>query len=103
MPPANSFSRHYYDLAMLLDTDDGKIAATDFDLFVQAAKHKTTFFRSGWANYDITRPGTPQLLLRETRIKDLRADYRAMTSMILMKILYHLMTYLRRLRRFKKQ
>lgn len=81
-PTPQYFSRHYYDLAMLLDTDDGKIAAMDFELLAQVARHKTTFFRSGWANYDTARPGTLQLLPHETRIKDLRADYRAMAPMM---------------------
>ncbi|WP_211104277.1 nucleotidyl transferase AbiEii/AbiGii toxin family protein [Azospirillum sp. Sh1] len=81
-PTPQYFSRHYYDLAMLLDTDDGKIAAMDFGLLAQVARHKTTFFRSGWANYDTARPGTLQLLPHETRIKDLRADYRAMATMM---------------------
>ena len=45
--PPQYFSRHYYDLAMLLDTDEGKAAATDFDLLEAVAKHKATFFRVG--------------------------------------------------------
>lgn len=81
-PTPQYFSRHYYDLAMLLDTSDGKIAAEDFELLAQVAKHKATFFRSGWANYDTARPGTLQLLPHETRIKDLRTDYRAMAPMM---------------------
>jgi hypothetical protein len=76
------FSRHYYDLAMLLDTDEGKAAAADFDLLATVAKHKATFFRSGWASYDTAQPGTLQLLPSEARIKDLRADYRAMAPMM---------------------
>lgn len=81
-PTPQYFSRHYYDLAMLLDTEEGKAAATDFALLVQVAKHKTTFFRSSWASYETARPGTLQLLPREMRIKDLRADYRAMAPMM---------------------
>ena len=76
------FSRHYYDLAMLLDTDEGQAAAADFDLLATVAKHKATFFRSGWASYDTAQPGTLQLLPSEARIKDLRADYRAMAPMM---------------------
>ena len=76
------FSRHYYDLAMLLDTDEGKAAAADFDLLATVAKHKATFFRSGWASYDTARPGTLRLMPSEARIKDLRADYRAMAPMM---------------------
>lgn len=80
--PPQYFSRHYYDLAMLLDSDEGKAAATDLELLVTVAKHKTTFFRSGWANYDAARPGTLQLMPSEARIKALRADYRAMAPMM---------------------
>ncbi|MCD1265363.1 nucleotidyl transferase AbiEii/AbiGii toxin family protein [Shinella sumterensis] len=76
------FSRHYYDLAMLLDTEEGKAAAGDFDLLVTVAKHKATFFRSSWARYDTARPGTLRLMPAESRIKDLRADYRAMAPMM---------------------
>ncbi|MCW5720454.1 MAG: nucleotidyl transferase AbiEii/AbiGii toxin family protein [Devosia sp.] len=76
------FSRHYYDLAMLLDTDEGKAAVTDFELLAQVAKHKATFFRSGWASYDTAQPGKLRLLPNEARMKDLRADYRAMAPMM---------------------
>ncbi len=76
------FSRHYYDLAMLLDTAEGKAAAGDYDLLATVAKHKATFFRSGWANYETACPGTIRLLPGEARIDDLRADYRAMAPMM---------------------
>jgi hypothetical protein len=81
-PTPQYFSRHYYDVAMLLDTEDGKGAATDFELLGKVAKHKAVFFRSGWANYDSARPGTLRLMPPETRVKDLRTDYRDMASMM---------------------
>lgn len=81
-PTPQYFSRHYYDVAMLLDTEDGKAAVTDFDLLGQVAKHKSVFFRSGWASYETARPGTLQLLPAAHRIKDLRADYRDMAPMM---------------------
>lgn len=81
-PTPQYFSRHYYDLAMLLDTDEGKAAATDFDLLAQVAQHKATFFRSGWASYDTAKTGSLRLMPDEARIKDLRADYRAMAPMM---------------------
>lgn len=85
--PANSptpqyFSRHYYDLAMLLDTDEGKAAATDYEQLAHVVKHKATFLRSGWASYDTAQPGTLQLLPNEERLKDLHADYQAMAPMM---------------------
>lgn len=81
-PTPSYFSRHYYDLAMLLDTDEGKAAATDFELLLQVASHKATFFASAWASYDTARPGTLCLMPSEARITDLRADYRAMEPMM---------------------
>jgi hypothetical protein len=72
-PTPQYFSRHHYDIAMLLDTDDGKAATADFDLLEQVARHKAVFFRSGWASYDTARPGTLQLMPSEARLKDLRA------------------------------
>ena len=81
-PTPQYFSRHYYDLAMLLDTEEGKTAAVDFDLLAQVSKHKATFFRSGWASYHTAKPGSLRLVPDETRIKDLRSDYRAMAPMM---------------------
>ena len=81
-PTPQYFSRHYYDIAMLLDTEEGKAAAADFVLLEQVARHKAVFFRSSWASYDTARPGTFRLMPPETRLKDLRADYRAMAPMI---------------------
>lgn len=81
-PTPQYFSRHYYDLAMLLDTAEGQAAATDFDLLAQVASHKATFFRSGWASYDTARPGTLRLMPDAARVKDLRGDYRAMAPMM---------------------
>lgn len=67
---------------MLFDTEDGKAACNDFELLAQVAKHKAVFFRSAWASYDTACPGTLRLLPSEARIKDLRADYRAMAPMM---------------------
>lgn len=76
------FSRHYYDVAMLLDTEEGEAAASNFDLLATVAKHKAIFFRSSWASYDTAKPGTLRLMPSESRIKDLRSDYRAMAPMM---------------------
>ncbi len=81
-PTPQYFSRHYYDLAMLLDTDEGRAAVADVDLLAQVAHHKATFFRSRWASYDTARPGTLRLTPDDARVKDLKADYRAMAPMM---------------------
>jgi len=81
-PTPQYFSRHYYDLALLLESAEGQEAARDFDLLAQVANHKNIFFRSAWANYDTAAPGTLRLMPDEARIKDLRADYKAMAPMM---------------------
>lgn len=81
-PTPQYFSRHYYDLAMLLGTNEGQAAATNFGLLAQVAKHKAIFFRSAWSSYGTARPGTLRLMPNEARIKDLRVDYREMAPMM---------------------
>ncbi len=81
-PTPQYFSRHCYDLAMLLEIAEGQEAARDFDLLAQVANHKNIFFRSAWANYDTAKPRTMRLMPDEARIKDLRADYKAMAPMM---------------------
>lgn len=81
-PTKQYFSRHYYDVAMLLDTLEGKAASTDLDLLEQVAKHKAVFFNASWSRYDTARPGTLQLIPPKAKLKDLRADYRAMAPMM---------------------
>jgi len=81
-PTPQYFSRHYYDLAMLLDSEEGIAAAIDLELLATVAKHKATFFRSSWASYDTARPGTLRLMPNKERLKDLRFDYRAMAPMM---------------------
>lgn len=76
------FSRHYYDLATLAETDEGKEAMKDADLLKQVADHKSVFFRSAWASYDTARVGTLRLSPHPNRVADLRADYRKMAPMM---------------------
>jgi hypothetical protein len=75
-------SRHYYDLAALAGTDEGKEAIKDTELLKQVADHKSVFFRSAWASYDTARAGTLRLLPSSDRVADLRTDYRKMAPMM---------------------
>lgn len=62
--------------------EDGQSVVADLGLLAQVAQHKATFFRSGWASYETARPGTFRLMPGDARVKDLRADYRAMVPMM---------------------
>lgn len=80
MPPR--LSRHYYDLAMLLDVPEGQAAGTDFELLKQVAEHKSVFFSSARAKYDDAKPGTLRLVPPSARFHGLRDDYKAMAPMM---------------------
>ena len=43
--------------------------------------HKSVYFRSGWARYDLAEPATFRLLPPEARLAELEADHRAMIPM----------------------
>lgn len=45
-------------------------------------RHKETFYPSGWAHYDLARPGNLRLVPPEKRIAALERDYRNMGVMI---------------------
>ena len=81
-PTPQYLSRHYYDIAMLLDTPEGNAAATDFALLAQVASHKRVFFPAAWASYETARPGTLRIIPDDARVRDLRLDYERMKAMI---------------------
>jgi hypothetical protein len=77
------YSRHYYDVAMLATGAVRHEALADLDLLAQVVRHKETFYPSGWARYDIARPGSLRLLPTDARRTALERDYRNMGVMIL--------------------
>ena len=76
------YSRHYYDISMLANGPIRSEALSDMLLLAQVVRHKETFYPSGWARYDLARPGSLRLVPREERIAALERDYRNMGVMI---------------------
>lgn len=76
-------SRHYADTAALASHPDGIEAVTRRDLRERVVQWKSRFFGSGWARYDLARPGTFRLVPSASREPALRIDYRAMRDMYL--------------------
>jgi hypothetical protein len=74
-------ARHYYDVAMLARSPVCRAALKDLDLLRRVVDHKTKFYYSGWARYDLARPGTLALVPPDGRIPELRRDYGAMSVM----------------------
>ena len=76
------WSRHYYDLALLADTEYGKKALAQLNMLESVVKHKQTFFHAAWANYETARPGSLRLAPRNDQLGALKADYAKMAAMI---------------------
>lgn len=76
------YSRHYYDLSQMANTTIKDEALTDLALLAQVVEFKKRFYSSGWANYDLARPGTFKLVPNEKVMGELTKDYAAMRNMI---------------------
>lgn len=80
--PGLRLSRHYYDAYKIFRSEFGERAIKDIGLLKIVAEHKNYFFRSGWAHYDLAKPGTLKLVPGESLKKWLIKDYKAMEEMI---------------------
>ena len=81
-PLPGRYSRHYYDVAMILRTPAGAEALDDLELLAQVVRHKKIFYPAAWARYDLAVPGELKLMPHETRLASLRQDYRGMAVML---------------------
>lgn len=77
------FSRHYADTAALAQHSVANSAIDDHALRERVVAWKAQFFGSGWARYDLAKPGTFQLIPPHYRLQPLRNDYEAMRDMYL--------------------
>lgn len=75
-------SRHYYDFAKLYEKEPGKRAAADFNLLKSVTEHKSVFFASAAARYDLAVPGSLKLVPSPSRRKELEDDYAKMREML---------------------
>jgi len=76
------YSRHYYDVYKMLDTDHEANALANLDLLEDVVSFKKQFYYAHWANYDSAVPKTMKLIPDEFRISSLRKDYENMRQMI---------------------
>ena len=76
------YSRHYYDLYRMAETEIKTNALAQPKLLEEVAVFKDRFYPRKWARYDLARIGTLKLLPAEHSISRLRDDYSAMRAMI---------------------
>lgn len=82
-PMPDRFSRHYADTAALATHKAVSGAIRQHDLRDRIVVWKGRFFGSGWARYDLAKPGTFRLVPPPDRVAGLERDYRAMRDMYL--------------------
>lgn len=76
------YSRHYYDLYKLAQSDVKRRALGDRGLLKSVVDFKTTFWRSNAARYDLCAPGTLRLMPPQDAIPLIEHDYASMRNMI---------------------
>lgn len=76
------YSRHYYDLAKMAVSETKQAALEDQGLLESVVEFKKKFYYSGWAAYDLAKPGTLKLIPPAHVLEAVKADYRDMRAMI---------------------
>ena len=76
------YSRHYYDLAQMANTNIANLAINDLELLENVIEFKKQFYPRGWAKYDLAKPDTLKLVPPECRFNALTEDYEDMKDMI---------------------
>jgi len=77
---AQRLSRHWYDLAMLHQSQFGQTAIQNKDLLVAVVNHKKAFFNESNANYEHCLQGKFNLLPTGEQLIQLQLDYERMTD-----------------------
>ena len=81
-PFPSRYSRHYYDLYRMMQTEVKDKALADNDLLTRVVDFKDKFYRCPWARYDIAKRGTICLMPPEYNLDKLRTDYEHMQNML---------------------
>jgi len=76
------FSRHYYDVYQLLNSDIGNLAKSRLDLAADCTRHAKMFFNSSSLDLNSAQPGTFSIVPCQDMQKILKNDYDAMSGMI---------------------
>ncbi len=75
------YSRHYTDLATMIQHGVGEEAAAKENLLEAVVLHKIAFYRSAWASYETAKRGSLRLIPAEKNMTDLKADLASMKDM----------------------
>ena len=81
-PFPSRYSRHYYDLYRMMQTEVKDNALADNDLLTRVVEFKDKFYRCPWARYDLAKRGTMRLMPPDYNLDKLRDDYEHMQNML---------------------
>jgi hypothetical protein len=76
------YSRHYYDLFKLANTEIKDRALKDLNLLRSVVEFKKRFYPRGWARYELAYPGKMRLVPTDHVLISVERDYGAMGNMI---------------------
>lgn len=76
------YSRHYYDLYLMAQSEVKAAALADFQLLENVVEFKKRFYPRGWAQYEQAKPGSLKLIPPVRILDAMRKDYDAMGEMI---------------------
>ncbi len=76
-------SRHYYDVAMITETEVGRSALSNIDLLDAVRNHNLIAFRQAWKRFREAVPGSVRLVPQAELRTVIERDYGAMQGMIL--------------------
>ena len=81
-PMPKRYSRHYYDLFCICNSQYKEKAYQNLELLDKVVKFKQKFYPRGWAKYEDAKPGTIRLIPANNHISELKSDYTNMRNMI---------------------
>ena len=77
-PRAQRMSRHLYDLFMIMDTEFGKAALSDTDLYEAIIAHRQSYYALKFVDYQKHQPSSIDFRPRQAVIEDWKSDYAKM-------------------------
>lgn len=75
-------SRHFYDAAMITDTETGRLALSNRQMLDAVREHNLVAFRQAWKRFEEAVPGTIRLVPQPELRAVLEQDYDAMQGML---------------------
>lgn len=81
-PFPRRYSRHYYDIYMMAQSEIKERAFAYRELLPDVAEFKTKFYPCGWAKYDEATLSQLKLNIPKYNLEPLREDYRQMQEML---------------------